>query len=157
MDLEQVYGGFVFVYPNYMRAIQARKDVDPRWLNARELTEEVTGEVYHLTDLKRVPGIKRNGVTPGGPNSKREMVHLSAGHPVRGRKAKPGRPIPNNYAYWGGNAVKDDRPNPVIITLDVKMLRERKVLLLQTESYAVLSKHVLPPECIIRIENMDGK
>ena len=30
-------------------------------------------------------------------------------------------------------------------------------MLLQTESYAVLSKHVLPPECIIRIEDMDGK
>ena len=85
------------------------------------------------------------------------MVHLSAGHLVHGHKAKPGRPIPNNYAYWGGNVVKDDRPDPVIITLDVKMLRERKVLLLQTESYAVLSKHVLPPECIIRIEDMDGK
>ena len=157
MDLEQVYGGSVFVYPNYMRAIQGHKDVDARWLDARELTEAVTGEVYHLTDLKNIPSIKRNGVTPGGPDSKREMVHLSAGHPVRGHKAQPGRPIPNNYAYWGGNDVKDDRPNPVIITLDVKMLRERNVVLLQTESYVVLSKRVLPPECIIRIEDMDGK
>ena len=37
------------------------------------------------------------------------------------------------------------------------MLRERNVLLLQGKSYAVLSKHVLPPECIIRIENMGGQ
>ena len=66
VDLEQVYGGSVFVYPNYMRAVQGHQNIDPRWLNARELTEEVTGEVYHLTDLKRILGIKRNGVTPGG-------------------------------------------------------------------------------------------
>ena len=89
--------------------------------------------------------------------SKREMVHLSVSHIVHGRRAKPNMPLPNNYAYWGGNAVREDRPNPVIITFDVKMLRERKVLPLQCDSYAVLSKHVLPPECIIRIEHTAGK
>ena len=103
-----------------IKAVQGHQNIDPRWLITRELTEEVTGEVYHLADLKKIPGIKRNGVTPVGANSKREMVHLSAGHPVRGHQAKPGRPIPNNYADWGGNAAKDDRPKPDIITLDVR-------------------------------------
>ena len=101
------------------------KNVDARWLDTQELTESVTGEVYHITDLKNVSGIKRHGVRPGGPTSKREMVHLSAGHPVHGHKEEPGKPIPNNYAYWGGNVYKDDRPDLVIITLDVKMLREK--------------------------------
>ena len=36
------------------------------------------------------------------------------------------------------------------------MLRQRKALLLRGKSYAVLSKHVLPRECIIRIEDMGG-
>ena len=127
VDLQQIYDGYG-VYPDYIRAIQGHQNVDARWLDTQELTEFVTGEVYHITDLKNVSGIKRHGVRPGGPTSKREMVHLSAGHPVHGHKEEPGKPIPNNYAYWGGNVYKDDRPDPVIITLDVKMLREREML-----------------------------
>ena len=70
--------------PNYTRAVQGHQHIDPRWLITEELTEAVAGEVYHITDLKKIPNIKRDGVTPGGPTSKREMVHLSAGHPVHG-------------------------------------------------------------------------
>ena len=55
MDLAQVQGGSVFVYPNYTRAVQGHQNIDPRWLNTEELTEDVTGEVYHITDLKKDP------------------------------------------------------------------------------------------------------
>ena len=33
VDLEQVYGGSVFVYPNYTRAVQGHQNIGPRWLN----------------------------------------------------------------------------------------------------------------------------
>ena len=36
------------------------------------------------------------------------------------------------------------------------MFRQRKVLLVRGKSYAALTKRVLPPECIICIEDMDG-
>ena len=101
-------------------------------------------------------GIKRDGLTPGGPLAQRAAVDLSAGHPTKGKKAPPGRNNPNDYTYWGGDAVKWDRPDPVIFVFDVKMLRQREDPLLQGKSYAVLTKHPLPPECIIRIEDMDG-
>ena len=41
------------MYPNYIRAVQGHQHIDPRWLITEELTEDVTGEVYHITDLKR--------------------------------------------------------------------------------------------------------
>ena len=66
MDLQQVYDGYVTVYPDYIRAIQGHQNVDARWLDTQELTESVTGEVYHLTDLKNIPGANRHGIRPGG-------------------------------------------------------------------------------------------
>ena len=83
VGLQQIYDGYG-VYPDYTRAIQGRQNVDARWRDTQELAGSVTGKVYHLTDLKNIPGIKRHGVRPGGPTYKREMVHLSAGHPVHG-------------------------------------------------------------------------
>ena len=53
MDQALVQGGSVFVYPNYIRAVQGHQNIDPRWLNTEELTEDVAGEVYHITDLKK--------------------------------------------------------------------------------------------------------
>ena len=67
VDLEQVYNGSVFVYPDYIRAIQGHRNVDARWLDTRELTEAITGEDYHSRDLKNIPGIKRHGIRPGRP------------------------------------------------------------------------------------------
>ena len=92
VDLQQIYDGYG-VYPDYIRAIQGHQNVDARWLDTQELTESVTGEVYHLTDLKNIPGIKRHGVRPGSPTSKREMVHLSAGHPVHGPRENRAGPF----------------------------------------------------------------
>ena len=66
VDLQQIYDGYG-VYPDYIRAIQGHQNVDARWLDTQELTEFVTGEVYHIADLKNISGIKRHGVRPGGP------------------------------------------------------------------------------------------
>ena len=55
MDLAQVQGGSVFVYPNYIRAIQGHQNIDHCWLNIEELTEDAAGEVYHITDLTKDP------------------------------------------------------------------------------------------------------
>ena len=66
VDLEQVYNGSVFVYPDYIRAIQGHRNVDARWLDTRELTEAITGEVYRVTDLKNIPASKDRESGLGG-------------------------------------------------------------------------------------------
>ena len=107
-----------------MRAIQGLKAICLRRFSHKELTELVTGEVYHAADFSQVPIIQMDGLKPGGPAGVRAAVHLSAGHLTKGRKVGPGQAIPNNNAYYASDA-RNKHHHHVIILYDVKMLREK--------------------------------
>ena len=66
-----------------------------RRLGHKELTEEVTGEAYHVGDEGNKDNIQYNSIRGVGPKGKRATEQLSAGHPIKGQRAKPNQLIPN--------------------------------------------------------------
>ena len=156
------------ITPVYIRAIQGhsgKTKVDINKMSAWEVTEKHTWILFHAGWRHNMDSILRNGLLAGGATEKpgrRQHCYFSLRDP---RDAASGDPSSKRrhdatdivsgittLAY----PIHDSRLD-AFYQIDLKRARELGLHFYQTPSCAVLCDENVPPECVLKITDMQGQ